>query len=57
MPDPDGDGAEDSPLLRGLVQSYPEEQHLLASICQLEVPALTALETELSQEFAAFCGA
>ena len=55
--DPDGDGAEDSPLLRGLVQSYPEEQHLLASICELDAAALTALETELAQEVTAFCGA
>ncbi len=57
MQDPDGDGAEDSPLLRGLVQSYPAEQHLLASICELDVPALAALETELVQEVAGFCGA
>lgn len=55
--DPDGDGAENSPLLRGLVQSYPEEQHVLASICELDMAAITDLQTELEQEFAAFCGA
>lgn len=55
---PDGTGAESAPVLRSLIQMFPEDHHAIDTLCKTPDPSVySALMDELLSEINAVCGA